>query len=497
MDTDLYRSATLRNIEGAHAGEPLMERAGAAAADRAASLALANDAPILVLAGPGNNGGDAFVAARLLRERFFATCVVFAGDPEHLPPDAAAAHRQLTEAGGITLPTIPGDGRWSLIIDGLFGIGLARAPDGRYADWIATANHLAGRDACPLLALDCPSGLDADSGRAFNPCIHASHTLTFIGAKPGLLTADGPDCCGELQVARLDLQPSAEVNPDGHVVALADFAARLKPRRRNTHKGSFGSAGILGGGKSMVGAAFLAARAALKLGGGRIYLGLLDADGPAVDLVQPELMMRRADTLLQTDLQALACGPGMGRSAEALRLLEQSLKAPVQLLLDADALNLLADDGRIEGHLYNRVGPAILTPHPAEAARLLDCPIREIQGDRVRAACELAERYRSHIALKGCGTVIATVNGRWWINSTGNPGMATAGMGDVLSGMIVALLAQGWPAEAALLAGVHLHGAAADRLVANGVGPIGLTAGEVIDAARVLFNEWAGRDRAC
>ena len=497
MDTNLYRSARLRQIEAAHAGEPLMERAGAAAADWASALALESDVPILILAGPGNNGGDAFVAARLLRERFFKTCVVFAGDFGHLPTDAAAAHRQFIGAGGITLPTIPGDGRWALIIDGLFGIGLTRAPDGRYADWITTANQLAGRDVCPLLALDCPSGLDADSGRAFSPCIHASHTLTFIGAKPGLLTADGPDHCGEIRVARLDLHLAAEVDADGHVVALADFAAHLKPRLLNTHKGSFGSAGILGGGKSMVGAAFLAGRAALKLGVGRVYLGLLDADAPAVDLIQPELMMRRADTLLQSDLQALACGPGMGRSAEALRLLEQSLKAPVQLLLDADALNLLADNGRIAGHLHNRVDPAILTPHPAEAARLLDCPIREIQGDRVRAACELAERYCSHIALKGCGTVIATVDGRWWVNSTDNPGMATAGMGDVLSGMIVALLAQGWPAEAALLAGVHLHGAAADRLVANGVGPIGLTAGEVIDAARVLFNEWAGRDRAC
>ena len=495
--TPLYLSPTLRRIEASHADEPLMERAGTAAARWAVELAAGNGGPVLVLAGPGNNGGDAFVAARLLRERFFDVRLVFGSDPVRLPADAAAARRRFLDAGGAELDAIPDAPRWALTIDGLFGIGLARTPEGRYADWIATANHVAERDVCPLLALDCPSGLDADHGRAFSPCIHASHTLTFIGAKPGLLTADGPDHCGELRVATLALQPSAEVDPDGRVVALADFAGHLKPRRRNTHKGSFGSAGILGGGKSMVGAAFLAGRAALKLGAGRIYLGLLDADAPGVDLIQPELMLRRADTLLQTDLQALACGPGLGRSAEALRLLEQSLRAPVQLLLDADALNLLADNGRIEGHLYNRVCPAILTPHPAEAARLLDCPIREIQSDRVRAARELAERYRSHIALKGCGTVIATVDGRWWINSTGNPGMATAGMGDVLSGMIVALLAQGWPAEAALIAGVHLHGAAADRLVAEGAGPIGLTAGEVIDAARVLFNEWAGTDKAC
>ena len=495
--TLLYLSPTLRRIEAAHGAEPLMERAGAAAAHWAGELAAGNGGPVLVLCGPGNNGGDAFVAARLLRERFFDARLMFCGDPARLPVDAAAARRRFLDAGGVELDAIPDAPRWSLVIDGLFGIGLARSPDGRYAEWIATANHLAARDACPLLALDCPSGLNADTGQAFTPCIRASHTLTFIATKPGLLTADGPDHCGELRVAGLALQPSAEVDPDGRVVVLADFAAHLKPRRRNTHKGSFGSAGILGGSKSMVGAAFLAGRAALKLGAGRIYLGLLDPDAPAVDLVRPELMMRRADSLLQTDLQALACGPGLGQSADALRLLEQSLKAPVQLVLDADALNLLSDDGRIEVLLYHRVGPAILTPHPAEAARLLDCPIREIQGDRVRAARELAERYRSHIALKGCGTVIATVDGRWWINSTGNPGMATAGMGDVLSGMIVALLAQGWPAEAALIAGVHLHGAAADRLVANGVGPIGLTAGEVIDAARGLFNEWAGTDKAC
>lgn len=486
----LYLTPNLRRIEASHAGAPLMQRAGAAAAEWATTLADERNRAILLLAGPGNNGGDAFEAARLLRQRFFDVRVVFAADPERLPADAAAARARFVAAGGVTTESIPDDVRYSLIIDGLFGIGLTRAPEGGYAQWIASANRLAERDNCPLLALDCPSGLNADTGITYGPCIDASHTLTFISGKPGLLTADGPDYCGEIRVASLDLTPDSEFAADGHVLTIADFASRLKPRRNNTHKGSFGNAGILGGGKSMVGAAFLAGRAALKLGAGRVYLGLLDADAPAVDLVQPELMMRRADTLLQTDLQALACGPGLGRSAEAFRLLEQSLKAPVQIVLDADALNILAEDGRLEGNLYNRVGPAILTPHPAEAARLLGCSVRDVQNDRIKAARELAERYRSHIALKGCGTVIATVDGRWWINSTGNPGMATAGMGDVLSGLIVALLAQNWPSEMALLAAVHLHGAAADRLVASGIGPVGLTAGEVIDAARNVFNEW-------
>lgn len=488
----LYLSTSLRQVEARHASEPLMQRAGAAAAEWALDLAGERNAPILILAGPGNNGGDAFEAAHLLRERFFDVRVVFAGDREKLPADAAAARQRFVDAGGSMQTSIPDENHWSLIIDGLFGIGLTRAPADNCAQVINTANRLVERDHCPLLALDCPSGLNADTGTTFSPCIRASHTITFIAAKPGLLTGDGPDHCGEIRVARLDLDPPAEIAPDGRILALSDFADHLKPRRLNTHKGSFGTAGILGGSKSMVGAAFLAARAALKIGAGRVYLGMLDADAPSVDLAQPELMLRQADTLLAADLQALACGPGLGQSAEALRLLEQSVDAPVQLVLDADALNLLAEDRRLEALLVKRASPAILTPHPAEAARLLGCSVSDIQSDRIKAAGELAERYRSHVALKGCGTVIAAVNRKIWLNSTGNPGMATAGMGDVLSGMIVALLAQNWPPEMALMAAVYLHGAAADRLVANGIGPIGLTAGEIIDPARQLFNEWIG-----
>jgi hydroxyethylthiazole kinase-like uncharacterized protein yjeF len=467
-----------------------MQRAGVAAADWAALLAGERNRAILVLAGPGNNGGDAFEVARLLRDRFFDVRVVFAGDGTKLPADAAAARLAFVAAGGTTLGAIPEDVRWSLIVDGLFGIGLTRAPEGRYADWITVANRLAERDRCPLLALDCPSGLNADTGTAHEPCIRASHTITFIAGKPGLLTADGPDFCGEIRVADLSLSPVDEVEPDARIVTPADFASQLTPRRNNTHKGSFGSAGIIGGDESMVGAALLAGRAALKLGAGRVYLGLLDTAAPAVDLLQPELMLRSPDAVFAADLHALACGPGLGRSADALALLEQALQAPTELVLDADALNLLAENAPLANRLTSRARPAILTPHPAEAARLLGCSVRDIQNDRLKAAGELASRYRCHVAIKGCGTVIATVNGKFWLNSTGNPGMATAGMGDVLSGLIVALLAQNWPPEMALLAGVHLHGAAADRLVAGGIGPIGLTAGEVIDAARRCFNEW-------
>jgi hydroxyethylthiazole kinase-like uncharacterized protein yjeF len=490
MISELCFNQTLRRIEAAHRHLPLMQRAGAAAAAWAASLAVQRELPILVLAGPGNNGGDAFEAARLLREGFFEVVLVFATDPQQLPPDAAAACQRYRAAGGALLASIPEARRWALIIDGIFGIGLKRAPEGIYAQWIATARRHAVRDNCPVLALDCPSGLNADTGQTPGICIEASQTITFIAGKPGLLTADGPDHCGEIRLERLGLPLDDGFEADGRSVSRADFAACLTPRRRNSHKGIFGSAGILGGSKSMLGAALLAGRAALKMGSGLVYLGLLDPELPSVDFHQPELMLQRADSLLQNDLRALACGPGLGRSAEAIRLLEQALKAPVPLVLDADALNILATDGRLEGHLYNRLAPVILTPHPAEAGRLLGCTVREVQSDRIEAARELARRYRCEVALKGCGTVVAAVDGRWWINTTGNPGMASAGMGDVLTGLITALLAQNWPALPALLAAVHLHGAAADRLVSEGRGPIGLVAGEVIEAARACFNLW-------
>ncbi|MDR2838241.1 MAG: NAD(P)H-hydrate dehydratase, partial [Azonexus sp.] len=495
----LYLAPALRTLESRHASDRLMQRAGRAAAEWAEELATGNGS-ILVIVGPGNNGGDALVAARLLRQRFFAVTVVFAGDASRLPVDAAAAWRDFAAAGGSVVDEIPAQGPWSLIIDGLFGIGLARPPTGRYAALIAAINQIAGRERCPVLALDCPSGLDAERGALLGSvqgsAVRATHTLTFIAGKPGLLTADGPDHCGQIRIDRLDLDPPAELPPAGRRLSLAAFADCLAPRRRNTHKGSFGSVGVIGGAPTMVGALFLAARAALKLGAGLVYAGPLDAEARSFDPQQPELLLRRPQTLLQAPLGALACGPGLGISVEASELMETALALDLPLLLDADALNLVASEKSLQQALTSRRTPAILTPHPAEAGRLLEVSSAEIQANRLEAARELASRYRSHVALKGCGTVVAACDGQWWINTTGNPGMATAGMGDVLSGLILALLGQGWPGVPALLAGVHLHGAAADHLVASGVGPVGLTAGEVIDAARRLFNQWlreAGR----
>lgn len=490
--TGLFNNASLRNIEQACRDQSLMQRAGAAAAEWAGELAADRQGAVLVLAGPGNNGGDAFEVARCLRERGFDVQLIFAADPQDLPADASAARAAYLAAGGSEHREIPRGIAWRLIIDGIFGIGLSRAPTSPYAEWITAANTLRQQTACPVLALDCPSGLDADRGSVHSPCVAASHTITFIAGKPGLYTGDGPDYCGELRIDRLQLDTTTLGRADGELLTRSLFAKHLHPRRRNTHKGVYGSAGIAGGATSMAGAALLAGRAALKLGAGRVYVGLIDAQAAHLDPLQPELMIRRPAGLLDAGLTALACGPGLGGSLEAVGVLETALAIPVPLVLDADALSLLAQEDNLKTALGQRRPPTILTPHPGEAASLLDCEIAEIQRDRIAAARAIACQYGSLVNLKGCGSIVATPDGEWWVNTTGNPGMASAGMGDVLTGMIVSLLAQGWTAQEALLGAVHLHGQAADDLVAQGIGPAGLTAGEVIDAARRRLNLWMG-----
>lgn len=489
----LYFSAQLRAIEAQFADQPLMSRAGLAAAELARRINPLRHKTVLILAGPGNNGGDAFVTASHLAEWGYPVHLLFAGLVANQPRDAQAARQAYLAAGGVEQAGIPADLDCGLIIDGLFGIGLSRAPSAPYDDLIRRANALADRCNCPLLALDCPSGLDADTGRTPGVVIQASHTLNFIGDKPGLHTLEGPDCCGKTYLATLDLDLSTSPAA-GRLLALSDFSSCLQTRRRNSHKGSFGSAGLIGGAESMLGAALLAARAALKIGAGRVYCGLLAPSGFPVDPLQPELMLRSAEALWGVqDLAALAIGPGLGRCNEAQQQLTKALSSSLPLVLDADALNLIASQPRLAEQLRQREAATLLTPHPAEAARLLATEVASIQADRIGAALEIARKLASPVVLKGCGSVIAMPNGAWWINPTGNPGMATAGMGDVLSGLIAGLLAQGWPAEHALLGAVHLHGAAADRLVARGLGPIGLTAGEVIDSARIVFNDWVSR----
>ena len=237
----------------------------------------------------------------------------------------------------------------------------------------------------------------------------------------------------------------------------------------------------------MAGAALLTGRAALRLGAGRVYLGLLES--LAVDTVQPELMLRSPADALQL-ASVLAIGPGLGQSLQAGELLDKALTSGLPCIIDADGLNLLAQSSVLQRQCAVASAPTFLTPHPAEAARLLDCSTDSIQSDRLTAAQQLSRRFNAHVALKGCGTVVVAPDGRWFINTNGNPGLATAGSGDVLTGLLAALLAQHIPPLDALLTAVHLHGAAADDCVFNKLGPIGLTAGELIDPSRRLLNEW-------
>ena len=462
MHGPIYLTEQIRRIEASagDASPPLMERAGAAAAELAARIASERTKDVLVLAGPGNNGGDARVVAERLEAQFFRVSVV--SRPDELP-----------------------DRKWGLVVDGLFGIGLAREVEGPYARLVDYANQ----QACPVLALDVPSGIDSDTGRVLGRAVRATHTITFIALKPGLLTLDGPDHAGAITVADLGLRP--EHSPSAWVASPSLFREAMKRRPRNFHKGHAGSLGVLGGAGGMTGAALLAARAALKLGAGRVYVGLLEeTNPPAVDFSCPEIMLRHVDDALGLDLDAMVVGPGLGDSERAETALGAALASDTPCVLDADALNLLSGNQAFRKACSRRTAETIVTPHPAEAARLLGTSVAVVQQDRVKAARMISENLNAHAVLKGNGSILVARDGHWFVNASGNPGMASAGMGDVLAGMLGALLAQRYTGESALVLGTHLHGAAADALAAGGVGPVGLTASEVADSARRLWNAW-------
>ena len=462
---------------------PLMERAGLAAAEVARNL-LGERSRVLVLAGPGNNGGDAFVVARHLRSWWFDVAVMFVGDVARLPPDAAAALVAWRDSGGTLVADWPDGPPHDLVIDGLFGIGLQRPLAGAMAALVERANACGSR----ILALDVPSGLDADTGRVLGTAIRADDTVTFIALKPGLLTLDGPDHAGAVHVADLGIDRALVDASSGRMLEASDVANVLPPRRKNSHKGSHGDLWILGGAAGMAGAALLAARAGLLAGAGRVFVAMPD-EGLAVDPLQPELMLRPGCTpAAWSDAACLVVGPGLGQSDTSARWLDAALALNVPLVLDADALNLIAASPDRQQLLAGRTAPTVLTPHPAEAGRLLGDGTAAVQCDRLAVALAMAAKFSAHVVLKGVGSVCAAPDGRWWINASGNPGLAAAGMGDVLAGIVGALIAQGADAGAALRAAVHLHGLAADRLVASGVGPVGMTASEVAHAARDVFN---------
>ena len=499
----LYSSAEIRAIEVAHAKlhprVSLMQRAGEAVArlSMAVMSQRKTKKSVLVLAGPGNNGGDAWVAARALQAKKIPVLVWALGEQKFADPAARKAHAAYLKAKGAIARKRPSGAEFEasgLIIDGILGIGLARSPSGEFANAITVANLHRDRTGTPILAIDMPSGLCADSGHAFGATICADFTLTFLGLKPGLYTADGVDCCGEIHVETLEVKlPESR----GELLTRERAAALIPQRRSNSHKGSYGNVGIVGGAEGMVGAALLAARAALHMGPGKVILGLAADKAMSVDAINPEIMMRRAKSLVDDPATtAIAIGMGLGDDKNAARLLKLALAHQRPLVIDADALNLVASNPSIGAafkayaakHRANAGLRAILTPHPGEAARLLKTTSAKVQQDRIGSALKLAAHFNSVVVLKGAGTVIAAPEGHYLINTSGNPGMASGGMGDALSGMIAAFLAQGMTAFDAAQLGVYLHGAAADACLMHGMAPLGLTASEVIFEARTLLN---------
>ncbi|WP_406850295.1 NAD(P)H-hydrate dehydratase [Chromobacterium phragmitis] len=457
----------LRRLERAAAGLDLMRRAAWAAADWVSARAPAG-APLLICAGPGNNGGDALHAARELQARGYPTLVY-----QPIPPGSAecAEARRLAEDDGIAiLSALPERAPPpALLIDGLFGIGLSRPLD---AHWQEILRRL-DRIDCPRLALDCPSGLDAYTGQPQGAALRADHTLTFLCHKPGLYGGPGADLAGSVELAPLDcpfdLYPAAEGE-------LNRPSAAALARSRDSHKGSYGAAAVVGGAPGMLGAALLAGRSALAGGAGKVYLCPLDGRLP-VDPAAPELMVRPVDEAAELPAaDAFAVGPGLGQQEQAARLLEQAIARPCPLVLDADALNLLATRDELAERVAARAAPTVLTPHPAEAARLLRSSVGEVQSDRVRHVRRLAERFNCVAVLKGAGSLIARPDGFYRVNTSGGPELASAGQGDVLTGLIAALLAQGLDAFDAASLAVRLHGLAGDDYRAENGGPIGLAA---------------------
>ena len=476
-------------------GIELMERAGAAVCE-AARKAFPDAHRWLVFCGAGNNGGDGYIVARLARAAGLDVTLCALREPGSLAGDAATAAQRWAEAGGAVHPwplpadVVPAVGEHDLVIDSLLGTGLDREPAGAYGE-VVDAVNAAGR---PVVAVDIPSGLQADTGVALGRAMRASLTVTFIGNKRGLFTADAPDYTGTVHFSTLETPDSVrDSESDSGILIQEDLISSLLTRRaRNSHKGSFGWLVGVGSDVGMSGALRLAGEAALRSGAGKVTLVTRPEHAALLNVGCPELMVRGMDggaTLgeLLAAADAVVTGTGLGRSAWSRELLAACLGAPAPLVVDADGLNLLARmDPAAEGGRWPR-GRWILTPHPAEAGRLLDCPAGDVQADRVSAAQRIAARYDAVVVLKGCGTVVADSGGWYAICPLGNPGMATAGTGDVLSGVIGALLAQGLSCRDAAAAGVVAHAAAGDRAAA-GIGERGLLASDITHCLPAVLN---------
>jgi len=449
---------------------------------------------VVVLAGKGNNGGDGLVAARYLRTSGFEVTAVLAAPETEFSGEAGRALAAAVEAG---VPVRPAAGQAvasqmagaDLIVDALFGTGFRGPARGEAAALIEAAN----RSGRPILAVDVPSGLVADTGRWEGPCIRATATVTMGLPKTGLLVYPGAEMAGTVYVA--DIGYPAELRDDPslktHLLTSEMVRALLPPRQPDTHKGTYGRVLIVAGSVGFTGAAALTCFGALRTGAGLVTVAVPQRIYPIVaarvtegmptplpdagGAVAAEAVARVEELASAADV--IAVGPGVSRAAGPLRVVEHLLAGQRPLVIDADGLNVLA--GRTET-LERPHAPAVLTPHPGELGRLTGASAGEIQRDRLGAARSAALRFGAVVLLKGARTVVATPDGQAFIVPTGNPGMATGGMGDVLTGAVASLIGQGLPPVQAAYAAAYLHGLAAD-LIAQERGTVGMLASEVAD----------------
>jgi ADP-dependent NAD(P)H-hydrate dehydratase / NAD(P)H-hydrate epimerase len=456
----------------------------------------------LVVAGKGNNGGDGMVAARaLLAERVPVRAILLASVAA-LKGDAARAHAEFVKAGGVVAEATGEEeldaamgGRPDVIIDAIFGTGLNAEVNGIALHAIEAINQAGAQ----VVAVDIASGVNSDRGAVMGAAVRAALTVTFGFAKFGHVSYPGAELCGELEIAEIGFVPAAigEVAPRGRFFDAAEVRPHLRSRPRNSHKGNYGHVMVIAGSRGKSGAAILASRGALRMGAGLVTAAIPEAIGAIVAAGQAELMTEPiADRDGHFDGQyvpdvlakliegkdALAVGPGIGQSDDTRALIEWLITEGATprrpMLIDADGLNLVARMGA--GALKRAAGPVVLTPHPGEAARLLGRSIVEVNADRIGAAQRLRDLSGAVVLLKGARTVIAGIDGEVYINASGNPGMATPGMGDVLSGIVGALLARRLAPLDALALGAFVHGHAADRLAAR-MGPVGYLAGDLAD----------------
>jgi NAD(P)H-hydrate epimerase len=474
----------------------LMEVAGRAVADAAAERA--NGRPILVLSGTGNNGGDGVVAARHLHERGHDVTVVVLGDPDAASPDMVA---QLAMAArlGIAPEIVSGSDaaldvaslveRHGIVIDALFGTGLARAIEG----WRAEVIEVVDASDAEIVAVDLPSGIDADTGAVLGVAFHADVTVTFQFPKFGHVLYPGRERTGELRVVDIGIPPSrlGDVRPFGEIVTGDVLSEAWPPRSADSHKGTYGHLLVVAGAPDRPGAALLAGRAALRSGAGLVTIAS-DAEtiariaGALDELMGLSLGASITSGAILDALEtrtALAIGPSLDPATLAPVIRDVLERAKCPAVVDAGALAALGTD---LAWLRRRTYPTVLTPHPGEMARLFGGDARSVQSDRVGVARRVAEASGATVVLKGASTVIAGPDGRVGVILTGNPGMATGGSGDVLAGIVGALLAQGADAELAARAGAEAHGQAGDRAEAD-VGEVSLSASDLIRAlAEVL-----------